>query len=238
MCFIVVVSGEKQLKDFSKFLQNHSSSLNEILAKSIFIHDVNNDGKSKQRSDKSVIAPLSNKAKHIPRLKPSSSIGIDYSFDSEAISTIELINSNNKLLNKTIAVFVQLCMEVRQLCKEGDPILVKCLFADEELCELLNRDVENGANDGGLDDEKINGISLSASVIDKISNLLEMLFQAQQFIERCFIVISEIIKQFSALFSVESSNYINVDHSSLHFQVSVHTHTHTQTIVCKRWLIH
>lgn len=117
-------------------------------------------------------------------------------------------------------MFVQLCMEVRHLAKQGNSILVKCLFADEELCELLNQADDEIDKKCPHNDAQVHGLSLSVSVIEKMSQLLEMLFQAQQFIERCFIVISEIIKQFAALFAVESTNYINVDHSSLHFQVN------------------
>lgn len=152
-------------------------------------------------------------------LQPSSSIGIHYSYGVENISTIELIQSDNKCLNKTIAVFVELCMEVRELCKEGNSLLVKCAFANEELFEHLQNDENNSITDPN-DSAKIDDISLSVDVINKISMLLGVLLQAQQFIERCFIIVSEIIRQFTALFDVNSSGHINVDYSSLHFQVS------------------
>lgn len=217
------------MKDFSRFLQSHSSSLNELLSKSILAQNVNNDDDEKQKppikSNDTISFPFySNKVKHISRLKQSSSIGIDYSFDIESISTVELVNSNNKCLNKTIAVFVQLCMEVRHLSEEGNSILVKCLFADEELCELLNQDDYEIEKKVPNNYAQVHGLSLSVSIVEKMNELLEMLFQAQQFIERCFVVISEIIKQLAALFAVESSNYINVDHSSLHFQVNSSMH--------------
>lgn len=200
-------------------------SLNDVLSKSILAQNVNNDDDEKQRPptkiNDTISFPLfSNKVKQVSRLKQSSTIGIDYSFDSESISTLELVNSNNKCLNKTIAVFVQLCMEVRHLSKVGNSILVKCLFADEELCELLNQDDGEIETNVLNNDEQVHGLSLSVPVIEKMTQLLEMLFQSQQFIERCIVVISEIIKQFAALFAVESNDYINVDHSSLHFQVN------------------
>lgn len=221
------------MKQFSKFLQNHQTLLNDLICKSAVISEGIESaesidklkGSSKTNENLSV-PPIAAKAKTIKCLQESSSIGIDYSSAVEAISTIDLISSDNKCLSKTIAVFVQLCMEVRQLCKDGNEILVNILFVDEDLCELLNKDeqeerfsIDNQTNDGPNEDQ-LNGISLSTTVINKISDLLDLLLQAQQFVERCFVVISEIISQFSALFSVENSNYINVDHSSLHFQVS------------------
>lgn len=202
--------------------------MDDIICKTAIIQDVNKDNNTDNNRKQTIkpneyvgIALKSSKAKSITRLKCSSAIGIDYSFDREAIATIDLIKSDNKCLNKTIAVFVQLSIEVRQLSKEGQQLLIKCLFADEELCELLNEedDADNIDGSNRVNDNEINGIALSPQIINKISDLLEMLFQAQLFIERCFVVISEIIKQFSALFAAENSNYINVDHSSLHFQV-------------------
>lgn len=113
-------------------------------------------------------------------------------------------------------------MEVRELCDEGNPLLAKCLFANEELCDHLQNYDENNASsyaDDKNDSIQIDEIPLSADVIAKMNSLLAILFQAQQFMDRCFIVISEIIRQFSALFDVDTSGYINVDYSSLHFQV-------------------
>lgn len=112
-------------------------------------------------------------------------------------------------------------MEVRELCKEGNPLMIKCLFANEELYEYLQKSgddpIGSTVTSGG--NKEFAEISLSAEIITKINSVLGVLLQAQQFIERCFVVILEIIKQFTALFDVNSSGYINVDYSSLHFQV-------------------
>lgn len=160
-------------------------------------------------------------AMSISRLKTSSSIGIEYSDAKEDVPTMDLLKSANACLDKTIAVFVQLCMEVRQLAKEGHQYLVKCLFADEDLCEILSNEADSD-DMGGMsqtNDDEMAGIVLSPKMINKISDLLDMLFQTQQFVERCFVVLSQIIKQMLALFSTEESSYITVNQSSLHFQV-------------------
>lgn len=207
--------------------------LNNLVCKSTIIYEINENGSDSngqtktttKQKENSTIPPLTVNESHVKYLQPSSSIAIDYSMAFEAISTLDLISSDNKCLSKTIAVFIQLCQEVRQLCKEGNKILINVLFADEDLCELLSRDEEEQLNFDQIsspqNDQDINSISLSTRVINKISDLLDLLLQAQQFIERCYVVISEIILQFSALFSTETSNYINVDHSSLHFQVNI-----------------
>lgn len=176
---------------------------------------------------------LTNVTKDSLHSKLGSSIGINFSHENETISTIELIQSDNKCLNKTIVVFVQLCTEVRELCNEGKPLLIKCLLANEEIFEHVQKSSDNNLanysksssfekvkHSEGNDCDKIDENSLSADIIAKINSLLGTLFHTQLFIERCFNVISQIIKQFSALFDVNTSGYINVDHSSLHFQVS------------------
>lgn len=212
-CSLLVISGEQQLKQFSTFLKNHQTVLNNVISKCPIIatDDGNND-------DMRLGPILTTAEKNTLHLQPSSSIGIHYSYGVEKISTLELIQSDNKCLNKTIAVFVELCMEVRELCKEGNSLLVKCVFANEELFEHLQNDENNSINNPN--DSSIDDISLSVDVINKISTLLGILLQAQQFIERCLIIVSEIIRQFTALFDVNSSGHINVDYSSLHFQVS------------------
>lgn len=208
--FDAVLSGEQQLKQFSKFLQNHQNRLNNLICKSPVI--------TNDLCDRTAYPLLIPAAKDTLHLQPGSSIGINTSFAQESISTIELIQSDNKCLNKTIAVFVQLCMEVRELCDEGNPLLTKCLFANEEICDRLQNDAEIPEQNDSI---QIDEVPLSANLIAKMNSQLATLFQAQQFMDRCFIVISEIIRQFSALFDVDTSGYINVDYSSLHFQVSV-----------------
>lgn len=208
-------------------MQHHEDVLADILAKGASIHDVNHSSdrhRNGSKLDGYEGEPVRwAKATSILRLKSSAAIGIDYSNAEEDVSTMDLVKSPNMCLNKTIAVFVQLCMEVRQLTKEGHRFLVKSLFADEDLCEILNQEDEANDLDGSaaqVRDDDIGGLALSARVINKISDLLELLVQAQQFTVRCSAVVTAIIKQFAALFNTENSNYINVNHSSLHFQVS------------------
>lgn len=163
------------------------------------------------------------KVKFITRLKNSSKVMIDFAHGREEIHTMDLIKSPNMCLNKTIAVFVELCMEVRQLNKEGQKLLIENLFGDEHLCEILNEEEEEVARrlDANIqsNEDGIVGVNVSPRILAKISDMLEMLFQTKQFVERCFVLISEIIRQFAALFETENSNYINVNHSSLHLQV-------------------
>lgn len=194
--------------------------MNNVVSKAPFI--------TTEENDEEVSNILLNANKDTLRQQEGSSIGINFSYAEEGISTMDLIQSDNKCLNKTIAVFVQLCTEVRELCKEGNHLLPNCLFASEELKEILqNSEMSDQTNIEifsldmkECDRKKTDRIPLSINIVTKMNSYLGLFFRTQQFIERCFIIISEIIKQFTALFDIESSNYINVDYSSLHFQVS------------------
>lgn len=119
-----------------------------------------------------------------------------------------------------IIVFVQLCMEVRELIEEGNTLLTNCFFADEDLFVLQAEDDVSSQNDTNDSNNRIDGGPLTPEALCKISDFLDLLCRTENFMERCYVVISEIIKQFSALFAPENKYYINVNSSSLHFQVS------------------
>lgn len=194
--------------------------MNEVVLKTPFI--------TIEQNDEEVKNILKNANKDAVRQQNNVPIGINLSWAEEGIATMDLIQSDNKCLNKTIAVFAQLCIEVRELCKEGNQHLTNCLFASEELkdmsengeendqayIEVFPVDIKKNAH------KKKDTVPLSINIVKKINSYLGLFFRTQQFIERCFVVISEIIKQLTALFDAENSNYINVDYSSLHFQVS------------------
>lgn len=104
-------------------------------------------------------------------------------------------------------------MEVRDLSKEGKHLLSNCLFASEEI-------LRNSGNDENNEIIPMEWKKLSIHIVSKLNHHLSLFFRTQTFIERCFMAITEMIKQFTALFDAENRNYINVDHSLLHFQVS------------------
>lgn len=216
---LLVISGEKQLKEFSMFLQNHQAVMNNIISKSPVIS-------MDSGLDKEIGSTLIWAEKNSLHLN-NSYIYMNFSSGPESISTLGLVQSDNKCLNKTIAVFVEMCLEVRELHKEGNSLLHKSLLANEEFYELFQtNNIDNQttigipAATGDSECSKIDEIPLSPGVIIKLSTFSELLFQAKQFTDRCFVVVAEIIKQFMALFNVENSAYINIDYSSLHFQVS------------------
>lgn len=165
--------------------------------------------------------PLSAKRKFIAAGQQCHPIGIDFGTGWESVSTVELIRSDNKCLNKMIIVFVQLCMEVRELIDEGNTILTNCFFADEDLF-VLQTDDETATSQSTAQDtsNRIDGGPLTADALCRISDFLDLLCRTEHFVERCYVVIAEIIKQFSALFAPENKYYVNVNSSSLHFQVS------------------
>lgn len=203
------------MKEFSEFLHDHHFALNDIISKNQVVEtsEVIRDG----------ISPVMiNATNEFLRVNNSSSIKLDFTHSAEVLPTMELIHSANKCLNKTIAVFVQLCMEVRELCKEGNQLLKDCLLAYEELCELFQNGEKTTTDAPNYECTKLDKIPLQTKALSKVCRKMNPFFQVQQFIERCFIVISEIINQFTALFNIDNGSSINVDYSSLHFQVSEH----------------
>lgn len=223
-----VQHGERQLKEFSRFLQRHDEALSDLLYRTVVPLQFGDD----EASTKNGVQPR--RHSHLYRQPPPWSakdnviapmqqyvpIHLDYSHPIENITTLELVATENQCLNKMVAVFVQLCTEVRQLMDEGDAILLKCLYADEDLCQLycddddLIQPVVAAESDVDLG-------NLTPAAILKLNKLLDFLCQTQYFVERCFVVISDIIKQLAALFAAEEQYYINVNHSTLHFQVKV-----------------
>lgn len=225
---ISVQHGEKQLKEFSTFLQRHDNALLDLLYKSLVPYEFNDDDAatkatyhSQQRQHSALYRhppPWSSKDNVIAAMQQYVPINIDYTHPVENISTLELVATDNQCLNKMVAVFVQLCTEVRHLMDEGDAILRNCLYADEDLCQLYFSD-DDGHQTLIPTDLDVDLGNLTPAAILKLNKLLEFLCQTQYFVERCFVVISEIIRQLAALFSAEDQYYINVNYSSLHFQV-------------------
>lgn len=217
---LLVGTGEKQLSEYSAFLRYHQNVLNNIVLRAPFIITEENNDDIKNI--------LRNGDKDTLRQQKVASIRINFSCAEEGISTMDLIQSDNKCLNKTIAVFAQLCIEVRELCKEGNLHLTNCLFASDELKEISENCEKNdqtcievfSVDIKENNHKKTDAVPLSIHIVKKLNSHLGLFFETQQFIERCFVVISEIIKQLTALFDADKSNYINVDYSSLHFQVS------------------
>lgn len=217
-----VISGEKQLKEFTEFLQNHDTLLNRLLVQTNSLNAVASATSGDPSRNTIECIPsqaLSAKRKYVAAEQQCRPIGIDFGSGWESVATVDLIRSDNVCLNKMIVVFVQLCMEVRELIDEGNTMLTSCFFADEDLFVLQAEDdvaSQSDANDGN---NRIDGGPLTAEALCKISEFLELLCRTGYFVERCYEVIAEIIKQFSALFAPQNKYYINVNSSSLHFQV-------------------
>lgn len=220
--------GERQLKDFSKFLRRHDEALLDLLYKSVVSYEFAIDnvstarGASQSKRPSSLyqqLPPWSAKDNVITPMQQHVPIRLNFGQPVERISTLELVATDNQCLNKMIGVFVHLCTEVRQLMDDGDAILLKCLYADEDLCQFYCQDDEliEPFDSSGLDVDLGN---LTPTAILKINKLLDFLCETQNFVEQCFLVISDIIKQLAALFAAEDQYYINVNYSSLHFQVN------------------
>lgn len=191
------------MKEFTKFLQNHDELLNNLVQKSQKPNNLRVNSAWPLSFSHEFVAPM--------QCRP---ITLDFSNDNERITTVEMVASDNKCLNKMITVFVQLCMEVRQLIDEGQALLIHCIYADEDLFLLMSENMDDDENVDRFEDSP-----LTADLLFKMGDFLDLYTRIEHFIERCYMIISEIIKQLAALFEPENKYFINVNSSSLHFQV-------------------
>lgn len=175
--------GEQQLAAFNEFLSKHDRLLSEL------------------RSQNETETTFSKDS--IPRLERTQFRPIHVQFDTsecENISIFQLIDSENKVLNKLLVVFADLCMEARKLRKSYMNYNVGYLCVDDDLAEM-----------------EVNGVD-SMQFLAKFSEHFEFFNNIKCYLQRCILVANNIIKQLSALF-VEEKFYTNVQ-GSLHFQVS------------------
>lgn len=123
-----------------------------------------------------------------------SPVSIDYNSKYENTNLFELIESDNKVINKILIVFGQLCNEIKAMKTESMIFGNNLLYFDEDLSQVTQPN----------------------EILIRFSKFLEFLFKVKYFLQRCVAVGENLIKQLSALFEKEKS-YLNLQ-SSLHFQ--------------------
>lgn len=129
-------------------------------------------------------------------------IHITYSPKNENISYFQLVDSDNKILNKTIIVFTHLCTSVHSLVEKSHELVQRFLFYDEDLSIAGDKGAEGYGN------------------IVKISEILKFLYEIKYFINNCVTVTINITKQMGGLFETEKS-YFNLQ-TSIHYQSVFH----------------
>ena len=113
----------------------------------------------------------------------------------EQIELINLINTDNKILNKVVLVLASLCMEVKERREEGY----------SKFCNALLKYGEECSND----DEKILHIT--------ISNYLPLFQDLYCFVNRCHQIVIEIIKQLAAIYTTSDKN-LTINSMNVHFE--------------------
>lgn len=98
----------------------------------------------------------------------------------EQLTLFQLVNTNNKVLNKIVCVFGHLCLEAKRLC---------CL-AEQQQLRFLH-----------IDENLTTGEFNTHAVIVKISENLVFLCSIQYLIQRCLVVSIEVFKQLAAFFA-------------------------------------
>lgn len=129
-------------------------------------------------------------------------IRIRYSPKNENITYFQLVNSDNKILNKIIIVFTHLCTSANDLVEKSRELIQRFLFYDEDLSMIGVEGAEGYGN------------------IVKISEILKFLFEIKYFLNNCVAVTVNMTKQLGALFETEKS-YFNLQ-ASIHFQSVFH----------------
>ncbi|XP_059616023.1 WASH complex subunit 4 [Phlebotomus argentipes] len=151
------ICGEQQLRQFGKFLETHNRLLTSL--------------------ENDQTAPEGEKI----FTKCNMPIYYGYSGENENISLFQLVESDNKVLNKNIIVFAFLCNEIDCLRVESESLQLNLLYYDEDVVEMK-------------EDTPVNLIN------KKVSGVLDFLFKIRQFLQRCSDVLELTVREFSAFF--------------------------------------
>uniref|UniRef100_A0A1B0D0L9 WASH complex subunit 4 n=1 Tax=Phlebotomus papatasi TaxID=29031 RepID=A0A1B0D0L9_PHLPP len=166
------ICGEQQLRQFGKFLDSHNRLLKTLENEQHIMH---------------------NESHAFTKFRTTIDHG--YHGKCEKVSLFQLVESDNKMLNKNIIVFTSLCDEIDYLNAEAESLQLNLLYYDEH-AEYFKE---------------------SASLITKkISTVLEFLFYVRQFFHRCNDVLELTIRQFSTL--SDETRWIGNANKALYFQ--------------------
>lgn len=99
----------------------------------------------------------------------------------EQLNLFQLVNTNNKVLNKIVCVFGHLCLEAKRLCSLAEQQQLRFLHIDESLTA------------GEFNTQQV--------LIVRISENLVFLCGVQYLIQRCLVVSIEVFKQLAAFFA-------------------------------------
>lgn len=109
----------------------------------------------------------------------------------DVVSVIDVLSTDNKVLNKIVAVMAALCLEVRERVAEAQGFYNALLYFGDEL-------------DGNQ--------ALTAT-----SKFLPRLQDLANFVERCQTVIGEFLQQLAAVYTISTNNQI-INAENMHFE--------------------
>lgn len=154
-------SAENLLKSYGKFLRGYKESLRKKL-----LPGATADGVESQRN-----------------------ICVDFGGDTENVSIFELLDSENKILNKILIVFFHLGGEAKRLNNGSKEIIKRLIIIEDEIKSSDNNEL--------TPEEATN------NVIVKFSYALEDLLNMKFLIQNSIFLSVNVIHQFSALFAME-----------------------------------
>lgn len=113
----------------------------------------------------------------------------------ENADILDLIDTDNKILNKIVSVLAALCVEVRERKEEANSRFYNALLIFGEECDS--------------DDQKISQMATS--------NYLPLLQDLSCFVNRCHQIVTEIIQQLAVIYTTSPNNQI-INSTNLHFE--------------------
>lgn len=196
-CHHTDASGEHQLRQFATFLSDHTARLTDLLT-----DDTHIDYHRKCAGHIDTIAPITIDFQHNDCDSSGALI--------ENLSPFQLCDSENRILNKIILVFGQLCNETRSLRPHADRLQYRLLAIDDHLLATST------ATTGDAAPAPTDHPNHCADILMKTSEVLEFLCEIRQFVMRCQHLAVAIYQQLCALFA-NGATVLNTN-ASIHFQ--------------------
>ncbi|XP_076340851.1 strumpellin and WASH-interacting protein isoform X2 [Tachypleus tridentatus] len=116
----------------------------------------------------------------------------------ERTTLLELVSTDNKILNKVITVFARLCCEIKELCHEAKSKFFNALLFYGE-----------GEPSGGLQEGE-------AQVY--IGHMISVMQELSCFINRCYLVTKNLVHQLASLYCGNKNGPTVIDVTDVHFQ--------------------
>lgn len=160
------IMGEVQLRRYGRFIENYAKQLNSI-----------------EESFLNGSVPFGGDPINVKLIR------------QEESEVLELVDTDNKVLNKVVSVFAALCMEVRERKEEATSKFYDALLLYGEECDCEDRRMTPVAS----------------------AKYLPLLQEISCFVTRCHQIVIELVQQLAAIYTTSQNNQI-INSTNLHFE--------------------